>query len=212
MSNWQWRFCPLFWHSWKTRTLFWKCLVLHQQCLLYQLDSGIIIWFSESVYFVERLKMSLTKKQSSVSWTHLYAVIRRLERRAKYSCQSPSGVHLPSQYFIMTAFLENISGKFLAHHHAALVIKLGKSLTQNSRKFPGTFHYRNASRRVWQAPCLSPLDFWNIECHWIFFQFQTRKKFRFRNKLDFLLSSNLIFTACVACKNQFRNQIDFLIF
>ena len=34
----------------------------------------------------------------------------------------------------------------------------------------------------------------------------------FRNKLDFLSSSNLIFTACVACKNQFRNQIDFLNF
>ena len=38
------------------------------------------------------------------------------------------------------------------------------------------------------------------------------KKNRFRNKLDFLLSLNLIFTACVACKNQFWNQIDFLIF
>ena len=98
--------------------------------------------------FIERLVLSLTKKQSSVSWTHLYAVIRRLERRAKYSCQSPSGVHLPSQYFIMTAFLENISGKFLAHHHAALVIKLGKSLTQNSRKFPRIFHYRNTSCQI----------------------------------------------------------------
>ena len=38
------------------------------------------------------------------------------------------------------------------------------------------------------------------------------KKNRVRNKLDFLLSSNLIFTACVACKNQFRNQINFLFF
>ena len=27
---------------------------------------------------------------------------------------------------------------------------------------------------------------------------------------DFFSSSNLIFTACVACKNQFSNQIDFL--
>ena len=62
------------------------------------------------------------------------------------------------------------------------------------------------------TPCLSPLDFWSIECHSIFFQFQTWKKNCFRNKLDFLSSSNLIFTACVACKNQFRNQIDFLIF
>ena len=38
------------------------------------------------------------------------------------------------------------------------------------------------------------------------------KKIRFQNKLDILSSSNLIFTACVACKNQFRNQIDFSIF
>ena len=38
------------------------------------------------------------------------------------------------------------------------------------------------------------------------------KKNWFRIKLDFFSSSNLIFTACVACKNQFRNQIDFLIF
>ena len=94
-------------------------LKLMHQLLFHQLDSGIIIWVNESVNVIERLVLSLTKKQSSVSWTHLYAVIRRLERRAKYSCQSPSGVHLPSQYFIMTAFLENISGKFLAHHHTA---------------------------------------------------------------------------------------------
>ena len=38
------------------------------------------------------------------------------------------------------------------------------------------------------------------------------KKNWFQNKLDFLFSSNLIFTACVACKNQFRNQIDFFWF
>ena len=38
------------------------------------------------------------------------------------------------------------------------------------------------------------------------------KKNRFRMKLDFFSSSNLIFTAYVACKNQFRNQIEFLIF
>jgi len=39
---------------------------------------------------------------------------------------------------------------------------------------------------------------------------QTRKKNRFRIKLDFFSSLNLIFTAYVAYKNQFRNQIDFL--
>ena len=42
--------------------------------------------------------------------------------------------------------------------------------------------------------------------HSIFFQYQTRKKNWFRNKPDFLLSSNLIFTACVACKNQVRTR------
>ena len=41
---------------------------------------------------------------------------------------------------------------------------------------------------------------------------KTRKKFDFKSNLIFFSSSNLIFTACVACKNQFRNQIDFLIF
>ena len=63
------------------------------------------------------------------------------------------------------------------------------------------------------TPCLSLLDFWNIECHSIFFQFQTRKKIRLRNKLDFFSSSNLIFTACVACKNQFRtwNKIQLVL-
>ena len=32
------------------------------------------------------------------------------------------------------------------------------------------------------------------------------------NQTWFFFSSNLIFTACVAYKNQFRNQIDVLIF
>ena len=59
--------------------------------------------------------------------------------------------------------------------------------------------------RTTHPPCLSPLDFWNIECHSIFFQFQTRKKNRFWNSI-FLLSSNLIFTACVACKNRVRTR------
>ena len=38
------------------------------------------------------------------------------------------------------------------------------------------------------------------------------KKIRFRNKLDFLLSSNLIFTACVSCKNQVwtRQKLEFI--
>ena len=44
-----------------------------------------------------------------------------------------------------------------------------------------------------------------------FFSISNSKKNQFWNKLNFLSSLNLIFTACVACKNQFRNQIDFLI-
>ena len=56
------------------------------------------------------------------------------------------------------------------------------------------------------APCLSPLDFWNIECHSIFFQFQTGKKINFETNSIFLSSSNLIFTACVACKNRVRTR------
>ena len=41
---------------------------------------------------------------------------------------------------------------------------------------------------------------------------QTRRKIDLESNLIFFSTSNLIFTACVAYKNQFRNQIDFLIF
>ena len=51
--------------------------------------------------------------------------------------------------------------------------------------------------------CLSVLDFWNVNLG-VYYKLE---KNGVRNKLDFLSSSNLIFTACVACKNQFRNQI-----
>ena len=47
---------------------------------------------------------------------------------------------------------------------------------------------------------------------WISEFISNSEKYRVQNHLDFFSSSNLIFTACVACKNQFRNQIDFLIF
>ena len=43
-----------------------------------------------------------------------------------------------------------------------------------------------------------------------FFNFKLEKKNEFETNSIFWSSSNLIFTACVACKNQFRNQIDFL--
>ena len=42
--------------------------------------------------------------------------------------------------------------------------------------------------------------------------FQTWKKIEFKTNLIFFSSLNLISTACVACKNQFRNQIDFSVF
>jgi hypothetical protein len=38
---------------------------------------------------------------------------------------------------------------------------------------------------LWDTPCLSPLNFWNIECHLIFFQFQTRKKIDFETNSIF---------------------------
>ena len=35
------------------------------------------------------------------------------------------------------------------------------------------------------TPCLSPLDFWNIECHSIFFQFRNIKFKKSKNQFDF---------------------------
>ena len=63
------------------------------------------------------------------------------------------------------------------------------------------------------TPCLSPLDFWSMyRVSLEFFSISNSKKNWFRNKLDFLSSSNLIFTACVACKNQVwnRQKIEFV--
>ena len=39
-----------------------------------------------------------------------------------------------------------------------------------------------------------------------YFSISNSKKNRFLNKLDFLSTSNLIFTACIACKNQVRTR------
>ena len=36
-----------------------------------------------------------------------------------------------------------------------------------------------------QSPCLSPLDFWNVECHSIFFQFRNIKFKKLKNQFDF---------------------------
>ena len=60
----------------------------------------------------------------------------------------------------------------------------------------------------WFSWCLSVLDFWNVN---LGVYYKLEKKW-ISNQIWFFLSSNLIFTACVACKNQFRNQIDFFIF
>ena len=53
-----------------------------------------------------------------------------------------------------------------------------------------------------QTPCLSPLDFWNIECHSIFFQFRNIK---FENQKINLISE-LIFAGYTGSKNQVRTQ------
>ena len=57
-------------------------------------------------------------------------------------------------------------------------------------------------------PYLSALDF-RILDFGVYFKLG---KNRVQNQLDFFSSLNLISTACVACKNQFRNQIDFSVF
>ena len=46
------------------------------------------------------------------------------------------------------------------------------------------------------------LDFWNVNLG-VYYKLE-------KKKIDY--ETNLIFTACVAYKNQFWNQIDFLIF
>ena len=70
----------------------------------------------------------------------------------------------------------------------------------------------------WYALAGAVKEFWGFEatfavsiCAWFLkCQFgsllQTWKKNWFRIKLDFFSSSNLIFTACVACKNQVRTR------
>ena len=45
----------------------------------------------------------------------------------------------------------------------------------------------------WPTPCLSPLDFWNIECHSIFFQFQTKKKKSISKQTRFFVKFELDF-------------------
>ena len=46
---------------------------------------------------------------------------------------------------------------------------------------------RNRNKIIYNllSPCLSPLDFGNIECHWIFFQFRSIKFKKSKNQFDF---------------------------
>ena len=67
---------------------------------------------------------------------------------------------------------------------------------------------------TWNSKFKSPYftsstSFPNTTEFWISEFISNSEKNRVQNQLDFFSSSNLIFTACVACKNQFRNQIDF---
>jgi len=57
-----------------------------------------------------------------------------------------------------------------------------------------------------------PISLHTIFEFWISEFISNLEKNRVQNQLDFFSSLNLISTACVACKNQFRNQIDFSVF
>ena len=96
-------------------------------------------------------------------------------------------------------------------------IKLQAHLSNKALiKFHSVLWYLKFVHATFQV-CLYGLSVWKIEvlsntrgvylC--LIFEMSI---WEFITKLDFFSSSNLIFTACVACKNQFRNQIDFLIF
>jgi hypothetical protein len=55
-----------------------------------------------------------------------------------------------------------------------------------------------------QTPCLSPLDFWDIECHSNFFQLQNIKFKKVKNQFD--LISKLIFAGYTGSRNQVQNR------
>ena len=59
-----------------------------------------------------------------------------------------------------------------------------------------------------QTPYLSALDFRILDFR-VYFKLGKKSSSK---PTWFFLSLNLISTACVACKNQFRNQIDFSVF
>ena len=99
--------------------------------------------------------------------------------------------------------------------HFRLLMFLVAFYKDRSRKGQGFSYFPKKSSEVNLAK--GPTYYAVSMCTWILkCQFgnllQTRKKNWLKNKLDFFSSSNLIFSACVACKNQLRNQIDFLIF
>ena len=59
---------------------------------------------------------------------------------------------------------------------------------------------------------LRPISLHSIFEFWISELISNLEKNRVQNQLDFFSSLNLISTACVACENQSRNQIDFSVF
>ena len=61
---------------------------------------------------------------------------------------------------------------------------------------------RNSVISKYHSPCLSPLDFWDIECHSNFFQFQNIKF----KKLKINLISKLIFAGYTGSSNQVQTR------
>ena len=57
-----------------------------------------------------------------------------------------------------------------------------------------------------------PISLHSIFEFWISEFTSNLEKNRVQNQLDLFSNLNLISTACVACKNKFRNQIDFSVF
>ena len=95
-------------------------------------------------------------------------------------------------------FIVYLVGDVAARHPSPRVHQLGdpsNSIWSYSRKYNWTryeqinlhwlctpFPYQ---KQITLSPCLSPLDFWNIECHSIFFQFRNIKFKKLENQFDF---------------------------
>ena len=90
--------------------------------------------------------------------------------------------------------------------------KVGKSIFSASVSF-FLFH-----SKLWfhctvkHTPCLSPLDFWNIEYHSIFFQFQTRKKKSISKQTRFFVEFELDFYCLCSLQKSISNSNWFFNF